>query len=320
MVWGSVMNGVSGWLRYISATEWINDAEWSPVWLPYAILVSGQCVAALAQPVFTNAPTALSAEWFATEERDVATTVAALFNLIGNAAGQVIPPMIVRDDNDTPDTCGMAALLLVQAGIATFGCILTTGLYRDCPPNVFPSRIALKKARDLERSRLEGHRTAPVPEEEELDGMTAALKTDGASDLAMTEVIKLWMKLLQDKEFLKLMIGFGTGLAIFNSLMTVIQQVITPAGYSSDDAGTLGGILIGSGLVGAMIVGPVLDATKAYKPMLRTGMPIGLVAVVAFVVSLKPGNMTNLAIAIGGLGFVMIPMLPVSLETAAGKT
>jgi len=93
-------------------------------------------------------------------------------------------------------------------------------------------------------------------------------------------------------------------LAIFNSLMTVIQQIIDPAGYTSDDAGSFGGILIGSGLVGAMIVGPVLDYTKAYKTVLKIGMPIGLVAVTCFVSQLKPDNWTLVAVFIGCLGFV----------------
>jgi len=68
MVTGALMNGIAGWLRFASASTSL-QGEWAPDWLPYAVLLTGQCIAALAQPIFTNAPTAISAEWFATEER-----------------------------------------------------------------------------------------------------------------------------------------------------------------------------------------------------------------------------------------------------------
>ena len=204
-----------------------------------------------------------------------------------------------------------------KAGVATFGVLLTVCFYKDRPPHIFPSRVAEIRARAKRKKEQDLSRIAEVAGDG-VEGLDAGL-VEGSS-LGVQEVVALWMKLLEDKEFLKLVLGFGTGLAIFNSLMTVIQQIISPAGYSSDDAGSFGGILIGSGLVGAMIVGPLLDYTKAYKTVLKIGMPIGLVAVTAFVANLKPDNFTVVAICIGCLGFVMLPMLPVSLETAAECT
>ncbi len=40
-------------------------------------------------------------------------------------------------------------------------------------------------------------------------------------------------------------------------LLLQIAQLLQPCGYTSEDAGTAGGILIGFGLVGAAIIGPV---------------------------------------------------------------
>lgn len=39
--------------------------------------------------------------------------------------------------------------------------------------------------------------------------------------------------LLRDREFLKLLFGFGLGLGIFNGLTTVIEQLVKPCGYTS---------------------------------------------------------------------------------------
>jgi len=318
LVLGSVMNGIAGWLRYVSALSWVHDSSVFPSWAPYGILLLGQCTAAIVQPMFTNAPSMISAEWFATNERDIATTIAALVNLIGNAAGQVIPPIVVSGDFGNGTGSGMDVLLLSEAILASLGFLLTFFLYRDRPADVFPSRIALMKHRAREaEQRL---REVEHMEQEEVDGMTGALSRWGAASMGVGQVVKTWMQLLKDTEFIKLMLGFGAGLAIFNTLMTVISQMIRPAGYTDDDAGTFGGVLIGAGLVGAMIVGPVLDCTKMYKVFLKVGMPIALAATIGFVVALKPDNMLWLIVGIGCLGFVMLPMMPVSLETAAECT
>jgi len=180
MVWGALMNSIAGWIRYVSAMPALQDG---PEWLPYTVLLTGQCVAAIAQPLFTNAPTVVSVEWFATEERDIATTIAALFNLIGNAAGQVLPPLLVT----VPDGTGMDTLLLIQAILASFGGILTFTFFRDRPANIFPSRIAKMKAREKARVRHESQRLAALSEE--VDGMGAAvLELGGAADLGVSEV------------------------------------------------------------------------------------------------------------------------------------
>ncbi len=53
--------------------------------------------------------------------------------------------------------------------------------------------------------------------------------------------------LLNDKEFYWLVLGFGVGLGIFNSMTTLIENWTGARGYTSDDAGMFGGVLIGGG-------------------------------------------------------------------------
>ena len=65
----------------------------------YIVVLLGQCCAAMAQPMFNNLPANIAATWFASSERDVATTVSSLFNPLGNAVGQVLPPMLFNREN-----------------------------------------------------------------------------------------------------------------------------------------------------------------------------------------------------------------------------
>jgi FLVCR family MFS transporter 7 len=62
-------------------------------------------------------------------------------------------------------------------------------------------------------------------------------------------------KLFSDKNYVVLFVAFSVGLGVFNTLMTLINQLVAPHGYSNDDAGTFGAVLIVTGLIGAGVVG-----------------------------------------------------------------
>jgi FLVCR family MFS transporter 7 len=78
-------------LRYIATL--IIDTENSAN--GYTLMIIGQIFPALAQPAFLNLAPALADTWFATNERDKATTIGTMFSPIGNAFGQVLPVLFV---------------------------------------------------------------------------------------------------------------------------------------------------------------------------------------------------------------------------------
>ena len=126
--------------------------------------------------------------------------------------------------------------------------------------------------------------------------------------------------LLTDWKFVKLMTGFGIGLGLFNGITTVILQLVQPSGYNSNDAGVFGALIIGGGLVGAAIAGPVMDATHAFKPLCKICAVIAFVGTLIFVLALRPGQGTLVTVAFGIMGFAMMPLLPISFETAVEFT
>jgi len=127
-------------------------------------------------------------------------------------------------------------------------------------------------------------------------------------------------KLLHNREYLIILWCFGWGLAYFNSLLTVLGQLIEPCGYSEDDAGNLGAIFLGAGLIGAVVMGAVMDATHAYRPILKTGYLFAFGAVVFYLWAQQPDRFYLMAISSGILGAAMLPLLPVSIENAVECT
>ena len=334
-------------MRYASVWLVAPATPSAPGWAAYALLLLGQALPALAQPLFTNVPAKLAGDWFPESQRDAATVVGALFNPLGNAAGQVIPSLLVSclirqtgagsgSSNDGDDAAlgwaakealgngttaapppsathcpandihGMDMLLLVQALLASASALWAVLCFQGEPPSP-PSQSAAQRAAALLVDRREG---------------VGAGKIIARNSAA----------LLRDGEFRKLLLGFGLGLAVFNSLLTLIGQLLSPLYHGEDggtgtagsaalnqatsDAGVYGGVLIGTGLVGAAIVGPVLDRTHAYRPCLKGLFLVAVGALIFMLLQLRPDNRLPLGIGFGVMGFVMMPLLPTALETA----
>ncbi len=70
----------------------------------YSLMLLGQSIAALAYPMYVNLPAAIASTWFPVNERDMSTTIGALFNPIGNACGQIVPAMLVTQTSTQPST------------------------------------------------------------------------------------------------------------------------------------------------------------------------------------------------------------------------
>lgn len=319
----------------------------------YAILLVGQALPALAQPLFTNVPAKLAGDWFPDSQRDVATVIGALGNVLGNAAGQVIPtllvtcsaeataassesgsgsqlsyagrqPLMQTDVNTAPrghgicssanDVTGMGTLLFLQAALASLFALWALFFFDGIPPSP-PSRSAAQRLED------------------------SALERTRESFSASVTIRKHTVLLLANAEFRKLLVGFGIGLAVFNALLTVLGQLILPLylavpgedshnrqqqlaalNAATSDAGLYGGLLIGSGLIGASVVGPVLDSTHAYRTALKGGFVCATVSLAYVLSQLKPNNQTHIAIGFGVMGFAMMPLLPVALEAAVEAT
>jgi len=85
---------LGAFIRYIAALN--NDALCHGD--VYMLMMIGQSLAALAQPMYSNSPPALASIWFPVSERDTATTIGAMCGLIGNAIGQLIPAWVVSRD------------------------------------------------------------------------------------------------------------------------------------------------------------------------------------------------------------------------------
>lgn len=303
---GCALNVACAWVRFFGSL-----LQASAPGAGFAIIVIGQLIGALGQPIFTNAPTRIAGDWFPVKERDFSTIVCAMSNPIGNAIGAAVPSFVVNGPGD------IKWLLLGQAVVATLGYAGSWMYVKDHPPTP-PSAAAegrlLKhaelaqavQAADLEASRTGSSSSSPA---------SAHLAKEAFQRLAAD--LKGIMK---NKNVWFLLAGFALGLGLFNALLTVLSQYVATCGYGNDTAGYAGGALLGAGLAGAVVAGYIMERTRAYVPLLRVGIVGALACALLMLSSMVPDQPGRLVASFGLLGFWLIPLLPLALENAAEVT
>jgi len=294
----------------------------------YIVVLMGQSLAALSQPLFLNLPPALAAIWFPVSERDLSTTVGSMFSPIGNAIGQIIPILLVTksstssnisDDDGQYTVSGMTDLMIVELVLCIIPLILAVFLFSDKPPTPPSNSTQHKRAHSNQETN------------NNYDDMSILLQQDRNFNVSDSEeadsLQEVWLKLKREatilfgnRNYIVLFIAFSIGVGFFNSLLTLLNQIVAPHGYSNDDAGTFGAVFVAFGLVGAGVVGYVMKLTKAYQQILRVGISLCCVSLVLFTVLLYSNNFWPLLFSFGLLGLTIVPMLPLLMENCAEST
>ncbi|XP_016051346.1 PREDICTED: major facilitator superfamily domain-containing protein 7 [Miniopterus natalensis] len=96
---------------------------------PFACLMGGQSLCALAQTLVIFSPAKLAALWFPEHQRATANMIGTMANPLGILLANVLSPALVRKEDDIPIMLG---IFIIPAGLA---CLLaTTCLWESVPP------------------------------------------------------------------------------------------------------------------------------------------------------------------------------------------
>ena len=169
------------------------------------------------------------------------------------------------------------SIQLLYGGLAAFSSVLFILLARDKPP------------------------TPPCPAGQE----TRALMLDGLKH-ALT-VKPFWMYLF---------IMFA-GMGIFNGITTWVESIIRPRGFTPDDAGTLGALMLIGGILGALVIPPFSDHTRKRVRF----MLLGVVLAIPWLFGLAfARNAGLLFLSAFGVGFFLVSLSPIGMQYAAEIT
>ncbi|KAG2466516.1 S49A3 protein, partial [Polypterus senegalus] len=127
LILSSWLNMIGSILRYLST---VNTNI-------YPVLMVGQTISALAQPLVLFSPTKLAALWFPEHQRATANMLASMSNPLGVLLANILSPIIVKEVSDIP------TLLVIYAIPASVACVLATGGIRETVPPTPPSATAM---------------------------------------------------------------------------------------------------------------------------------------------------------------------------------
>jgi len=85
---------------------------------------------------------------------------------------------------------------------------------------------------------------------------------------------------LRIKNFAFILVIFFIGLGVFNAVTTWIEDIVRPRGFSITQAGAIGGLMIGGGIIGAVIIPMLSDHYRKRTPFLLAaviGAIVGLI-------------------------------------------
>ncbi|RUP46758.1 hypothetical protein BC936DRAFT_146553 [Jimgerdemannia flammicorona] len=267
-----------------------------------------QILCGLAQPFILNAPTMYAAIWFTENGRATANMVGSISNPLGVAVADLIIPALVPDVSSyTFGVCFTRSSLIVALINTELRIHHSTYPY---PPLIPSSQHILIVA------IITTVVTTPV-------FFIPAHPPTPPSYSASTEHEPFFpglMKLACNVHFLILLLTFSIGVGLFSAFSTLLNQIVVPYGYSDDDAGIFGAIMVVAGLIGAGLAGPFVDRTKQHKLFAKIIMPVMAIVYIVFIFVVGGNNYAAIAVMSALIGLTSFSLLPVALELGVEST
>ncbi|ETN43374.1 uncharacterized protein HMPREF1541_02533 [Cyphellophora europaea CBS 101466] len=253
----------------------------------FAVMLVGQMIIGLAQPFALSSATSYSNLWFSPAGRTAATALISLANPFGAAIGQLISPFWVGRPEHISRLVGFVGI--ISAAASSFALFV---------PGQPPTPPSAASASSSNQRPLCPH-DADCPSDR-----------PGSAISMLTHL----RALSRSPEFYLLAVPFSIYVGFFNAFSSLINQILSPYGFSEDDAGIAGAILIVVGLVVAAISSPIIDRSHAYLRYIRLAVPVIGICYLILVFAVPTRSLPFVYVVCGVLGAASFGLVPVALE------
>jgi len=275
---GSIALILSAWIRFSGTARSLSRNG------AYTLLLIGQILASVAQPMFQVVGPKYSETWFGLQGRTTATMIVAISNPVGGGIGQLLSPIV----GDTRKSILVLGIL---------GTVVAPGLFLvgSNPPT--PPTYAGSK---------------PSP----------PFKSLGRAMLGMSTTPEAYMTIRERIDFAIVTFIFGVLVASTSTFSILSAQIMQPMGYSSDESGFMGATLLLSGIVAAIVTAPLFDRVFTHHLAFTSKFFVSIIGVLwlSLVWAVKPNNTAALFAIMALLGICTITMLPIGLELGCELT
>ena len=267
----------------------------------YALLLVGQLVGGLGQPLLLNVVSRLTADWFPVNEVDLATVVGFQASNFGALLFNALPAWLVH----TPDD--LAGLFLAQL----LPWLLLLALFPRCVAADAPPKPPSEAAALQRRLRAAASAAA------------AAAAADGGGSpggAAVRGLVRDLGALGGDPNFRCLAAAFSCSAGMSWALPSVEGVLLLPCGYGPKASGAAGACLTGAGVLACLAFGPLLrrwHGSGSYASLQARLAGLTVAGGAALAAARRPGNLPLLLSCWALFGAAVGPIGPVTLQHAA---
>ncbi|GAB1216257.1 hypothetical protein ATERTT37_005467 [Aspergillus terreus] len=252
----------------------------------FGLAMFGQILIGLSQPFCLSAPTRYSDLWFSDSGRISATAVATLANPLGAALGQLVDSFWATTPSEVPDMV----------------------LYISVIVSLSPTRPEISQRLTQSQATVVAIPSFFIPAAPPAPPCASAAASKTPLRPAVTQLVRT-------PEFWLILVPFAVYVGFFNSVSSLLNQILAPYGFDETEAGIAGGLLIIVGLVTAAIVSPITDRFKHYLATIRVLVPIVAVCYIALIFAPpSPAGIAPSYVVLALLGASSFALLPVVLE------
>jgi len=119
------------------------------------------------------------------------------------------------------------------------------------------------------------------------------------------------------KPFLVYLAVVFVGMGVYNGVTTWVEQIVHPRGFSATDAGLIGALMLGGGLIGAVVVSALSDWQQKRVRFLVLGLVLAVPGLLGVAFFSTPWLLYAAAFL---LGFFLVPVMPIGMQYAAEVT
>nr|CAD2147390.1 unnamed protein product [Meloidogyne enterolobii] len=263
---------------------WLKILSTTPdrFWLTFI----AQTIVGSSQVFILGIPPRLAAVWFGPEQVSTACAAGVFGNQLGIAIGFILPPLLVLPGNKESISFQLSLLFLISAVVNSIIFIFIALFFAEKPP--LPPSNAQMRAIDESREGDFGR----------------SIKN-----------------LLKNGNYILLLVTYGINVGVFYAISTLLSQMILFYHEGAQKAtGTIGLLIVVSGMFGSVVCGYVLDKWHHFKMTTLIVYLFSFLGMIVFTFTLARWPLWTIFIIAIALGFFMTGYLPLGFEFAAELT
>ncbi|MBT4970164.1 MAG: MFS transporter, partial [Bacteroidetes bacterium] len=123
--------------------------------------------------------------------------------------------------------------------------------------------------------------------------------------------------IFRSRNFRWLLLIFFIGLGVFNAVTTWIEGILNPRNISITQAGITGGVMIGAGIIGALVMPMLSDRSRKRVPFIQIALAGAIIGLLGITFS---ANYSIILISGAVLGFFLLSSGPIGFQYGAEIT